>query len=342
VKKEDKMFYSIMKLIVDDPDVLKPFLGNLSNKDILFLRERIPFEDIEELSDGHSNQEIKAFLHSLSGSEFLDIFLKYAKEEYVNLVGHLPEETIMTLCQKIPREELITWTDSQPSDLQIKALKEMSPEDVKLFALFQAITENKFLGKEKEELKNLFRETWFYFDRTQIRDYPPEMAIGLPHFIKTSLERSPPWSNDPEDLEEHWREHRLGDWRTHMARNWELEPPYIREGIKIPEKIRELYAETRCCYIYGQFRASVAMSRAVVEAVLKDKLKLDIKKKYGAGDALHDALRSKVITQDTYSLGDNIICKANDILHKAIRIKESNALKFLDDAKKFLESIYKK
>jgi hypothetical protein len=76
--------------------------------------------------------------------------------------------------------------------------------------------------------------------------------------------------------------------------------------------------------------------------VSKEKLQLDKEKKYGCGEVLSIGIRNNNITQETYSLGDNINCRAIDILHKAKRINESDALKLLGDAKSFLESIYKK
>ncbi|MCK9391475.1 MAG: DUF4145 domain-containing protein [Syntrophales bacterium] len=94
--------------------------------------------------------------------------------------------------------------------------------------------------------------------------------------------------------------------------------------------------ESRWCFVYGQYSATVAMCRTVIEAVLKTKYNLtgdlniiiDIAKKRG------------VIGKDTAWNANKVRLFANKILHNAKPATEIMAKNAIDHTLVFLEEIY--
>lgn len=338
----DEMIPIICTLLIDDPELIRPFLDNLTNKNIDFLRRKIPFEDIEELSDVGGEKKIKDAFKQISEDRFWEIFQKFAPNEIPNLLAQFSEKFLKTLFEKIPTEAWVTWTDSCLKRNPIESLKNL-PDDMKLYAIYNILLEqgDSIENDDKQKLMNAFREAWFYFDRTQIKEYPPEMARGLPSFVKDTLKNDPPWSSSNTDLEGHWKVHQLGDWKNQMRRNWELEPAYVKEDVKISNKIKKLYSETRQSYIYGQFKSSIALSRTVIEVALKEKAELSVyDRSWTAGKTLTKFLEKGQINKEIYDIADDVVVRADEILHRGANITEEETLYFLNKTKDFIELFY--
>jgi len=56
---------------------------------------------------------------------------------------------------------------------------------------------------------------------------------------------------------------------------YKLKPPYVRPGTKIPQGIKNIYHESRWCFVYGQYSAAIALTRTVIETILKHKFNLE-------------------------------------------------------------------
>ena len=128
-----------------------------------------------------------------------------------------------------------------------------------------------------------------------------------------------------------------------LERYYQLIPPYVKIGAKIPDNIKYLYNESRRCYINGQFSACVALSRAILETVMKKKFNLNENDtNLGAGKMLGRLLERKLISEQAHWLADKVIKRANSILHRAKGATGKNANNMLDHTKDFLEEVYLK
>ena len=91
----------------------------------------------------------------------------------------------------------------------------------------------------------------------------------------------------------------------------------------------------------SQFKSSVALSRAVIEVALKEKVGLSIyDPSWTAGKTLTQFLDKKIINKITYDTADDIIVRADAILHRGADITEEECLYFLDKTRDFIEAFY--
>ena len=139
-----------------------------------------------------------------------------------------------------------------------------------------------------------------------------------------------------------WMDHEYYKWTFKVKRVFDLVPPFINKAISIPQNICDLYSETRECYIAGNFRASIALSRSVLECCIKSKWNINPKREFKLGKKLQDLLRIGNLSRDLYYIADDINIKANEILHQGLPVDEKKALEFLDDTKNFIEGFHKK
>jgi hypothetical protein len=144
------------------------------------------------------------------------------------------------------------------------------------------------------------------------------------------------------DAYEIWMNDEYYKWTFKVKRLFDLIPPFIKKEVSIPLNICTLYSETRECYIAGNFRACIALSRSVLECCIKNRWDRKKDKEWTLGKALNNLLRIGNISHELYSIGDNINNKANDILHQGLSANEEEALYFIDATKDFIEEFYKK
>ena len=206
-------------------------------------------------------------------------------------------------------------------------------------------------------------EKFYVWDRTKIRFIDPrEFKRSKTKKLMSLLEASSYWTNttDPEFIafrkimDDHWPddphesvamhiwiEVEYWKWTFKLKRLFDLTPPFMKNTISLPKKIRDLYSESRECYISGNFRASIVLSRAVIECCIKDKWNKFYDREWSTGKALSNLLRIGNISQELYSIGENINFRANNILHQADRANEDEALLSINETKIFIEEFYK-
>jgi hypothetical protein len=115
-----------------------------------------------------------------------------------------------------------------------------------------------------------------------------------------------------------------------------LKPPYVRTGTKIPQGIKNIYHESRWCFVYGQYSAAIALSRTVIDTILKHKFNFE-------GDLITiiDLAREKrFISQKAAWNAHKVRMLANKILHNANVATEKQAKNSLDHILDFIEEIY--
>jgi len=139
-----------------------------------------------------------------------------------------------------------------------------------------------------------------------------------------------------------WMEDEYYKWTFIVNRKFDLIPPFVKPGTPISEDICDLYAETRESYVAGQFRAAVALCRTVIECCIRKKLRKGSRDEFILKDSLNALVNLKLITQEVFSIAEDIRLRANKILHYGAPINEKEALIFLNDIKTFIEEFYKK
>jgi len=193
------------------------------------------------------------------------------------------------------------------------------------------------LEKRNEELSNMYISSKIELDRIRIRETPHYTDVC--YLIGKTIAYKP---IETDEFKEFWDDHHeeildvyqdQGNElieRYKFCRNYfKLIPPYVKVGTNIPEGIQNIYHESRWCFVYGQYSATIALSRTVVETVLRDKFHME-------GD-LKEIIET---AKNRRLISDNTARNANKILHTAKPAKELTAKNAIDDVLVFLEEIY--
>jgi len=133
-----------------------------------------------------------------------------------------------------------------------------------------------------------------------------------------------------------------GNRIENAARNYyDLYPPFVKVGVKIPRHIKQLYAESRWCYVLQNYCAAVALCRAILELTIKDKTGID--KDFpivSTSRYLDEAYRKKLISKNSHGISKDIILKANKVMHAGKIIEKKHALQVVEKTKDFLQEMY--
>lgn len=217
--------------------------------------------------------------------------------------------------------------------------------------VWNEIGEDGHIDPQDNDLHKKWFEAWRDLERFEIKEYKDPDSLKLINIIRRFTTHDPFCLEDASELHSWWCD--SGDWATSMKRYFELIPPYIRHGNKIPQPIRKLYAESRWCFIYGQYNACLTVNRAIIDAIIKEKApafriaaKYDqVKKKtypYSTGEFLYEFMKNSHITKDLQKdANEFIVTIANHILHKAKSIGKDECLKALEIMNRFFEEIHK-
>jgi hypothetical protein len=198
------------------------------------------------------------------------------------------------------------------------------------------------LEKRVEALYEKYVTFKIELDRIRIRETPHHKY--LTYVLRKDLAYKPLkteefkifWDDHYEEILDFYQDNELIE-RYVFARNYfKLVPPYVKVGTNIPEGIQNIYYESRWCFVYGQYSATIALSRTVIETVLRDKFNIE-----GNLDVIIEEAKSRgIITGNTARKINKIRISANRILHKAKPAKEQEAKNALDHVLDFLEEIY--
>lgn len=217
--------------------------------------------------------------------------------------------------------------------------KELEVETHSPLHLVSPVNKKELLEKRREELNNQYMTCLIELDRIRIRETPYDKAIvdflrkyaGYGPFNMDDL-----WKDYCQEILDYHEDGEVINRGYVLRRYFELIPPYVKVGITIPEGIKALYHESRWCFVYGQYNATVAMCRTVVETVLKTKFNLygDLK------DVLNTAKKRDIISGKTHWNANRVRMFANKILHEAKPISEKEAKDAIGRILIFLEEIY--
>jgi len=218
----------------------------------------------------------------------------------------------------------------------------LHPDNNSNIKLILPADERKKLEDQYEEINNKLITTQIELDRIRIREtLHPKDVID---FLRNKTVYRP---IKTEDFDEFWYNH-FGEIldcyqdnefieRGVFLRNYfKLIPPYVKVGTNIPEGIQDIYHESRLCFVYGRYSAVIALSRTVIETVLKNKFHLEGNLK----DIIEIAKDRGLISKGTTWNANKIRQVANATLHKAKPATEDQAKDSINYVLNFLEEIY--
>ena len=209
--------------------------------------------------------------------------------------------------------ELLDWFSNHDKKLDEKEFNEKFDELMDLLGKIDRINIREFVNNKLADKMEILIK--FNNDIFQGLDSSEQISF----FYETGL---------------HWP----GVWARNM---FKLVPPFIKQGVKIPENLKNLYTESRCCFIFEKFNAAVVLSRSIIEFALKKKIGLPIESKdWTAGVVLEKALEKKIINDSIYWIAKKVVTKADKILHQGSSVDYQETLNALDHTKQFLEELF--
>ena len=198
------------------------------------------------------------------------------------------------------------------------------------------IDKRKQLEEEREKLLREYDLLLIELDRIEIRHSPDEKTYINLLRIMSTFDLDKKWDYYYEDILDFHENGGLLERGTFLNNYYKLKPPYVKTGTKIPQGIKNICHESRWCFVYGQYSAAIALSRTVIETVLKHEFNL-------AGD-LNDiidlACEKKLISEKATWNAHGIRRLSNKILHKANVATQNQAKNSLDRILDFIEEIY--
>jgi len=119
-----------------------------------------------------------------------------------------------------------------------------------------------------------------------------------------------------------------------------LYPPYVKTGTIIPEGIKTICNESRLCYVFRQYNATIVLSRTVVESIIKEECSKCCIKKGNLNELLLKAKNKRIINDTVYILANKIRMLGNDVVHRKKIVTEKDARKTLTDILFLIEEVY--
>jgi len=223
----------------------------------------------------------------------------------------------------------------------IRLIGEMIKIDEELGHAVIAVDKKELLEKRNKELHDQYMSCIIELDRIRIRETPyiKEMA----NLFRDILGYGPRniddfWHDYCQEILDYHQDGELIDRGSFARRYFQLVPPYVKTGTVIPEGIKDIYHESRWCFVYGQYNASLALCRTIVETVLRTKYNLP--EDLNIKGLIITAKERGLISGKTKWNTNKVRLFANEILHKAKPISEKEAKDAIDYTLFFLEEIY--
>jgi hypothetical protein len=180
-------------------------------------------------------------------------------------------------------------------------------------------------------------EAWEQESR-QDRNWEPWHEGCLRRYI--GKERPSELAND--SLQERGKELFEERVKSAVLNYYEMTPPFVRRDVKIPAKLKDLYAESRWCYVLQLYRASVVLCRSIIEYSLKYKAGIDVDSSIGSIEKYLDSsfYNMRNISKEAHQIGHEVRKLANKVMHAGKDIQKTKALEAIDRTKDFLEDLF--
>jgi len=228
--------------------------------------------------------------------------------------------------------------NAQLGEYSTDELKELNLNTVRMI---HSVEERDRLIKKRIKLEEEYNRLLLEVDRIRIRTTPSKLisVTVLRDLLLKDKDLDFFWKlfrGEIVDLHQDWDEGvlRRGDFLRNYYR---LKPPYVKPDSNIPEGIKNICHESRWSYVYGQYSASIALSRTIIETVLKQKFNIEGNH---LAAIIDEALKKGFISKQAKWEANGIRILANQILHSANVASEEQARKSLSHILNFIEEIY--
>jgi len=201
-----------------------------------------------------------------------------------------------------------------------------------------SIEKKKRLEKELNETFEEYHLLLIELDRINIR-HTPENKVYVDlfrHIVKNDCDLNEIWDDYFTDILEIHEDGDLLNRGAFLYNYYKLKPPYVKIGTELPKGIKNIYHESRWSFVYGQYSAAIALSRTVIEVILKHKFNLE----GNLNDIIDLAREKNIISKKAAWNAHKVRVLANKILHKANVATEKQAKNSLDHILDFIEEIY--
>lgn len=201
---------------------------------------------------------------------------------------------------------------------------------------FLSVDKRKQLEKEKGKLQKEYDLLLIELDRIEIRHSPFGKSFTdiIRRFHAFDLDAN--WDYYYDDILDFHESGDLLNRGKFLNNYYKLKPPYVKTDTKIPQGIKNICHESRWCFVYGQYSAAIALSRTVIETVLKHEFNLE----GDLNDIIGLACEKKFISEKAAWNAHGIRRLSNKILHKANVATQNQAKNSLDHILDFIEEIY--
>ena len=208
-------------------------------------------------------------------------------------------------------------------------------DDIKKPSLLP-IDKKKLLEEERKKLLREYDLLLIELDRIEIRHSPDEKAYINALRVMSTFDPYEEWDYYSDDILDFHESGDLLDRGKFINNYYKLKPPYVKTGTKIPQGIKNICHESRWCFVYGQYSAAIALSRTVIETVLKHEFNLE----GDLNNIIDLACEKKLISEKAKWNAHGIRRLSNKILHKANVATLNQAKNSLDHILDFIEEIY--
>ena len=127
-----------------------------------------------------------------------------------------------------------------------------------------------------------------------------------------------------------------GDRDNIIDRFKKLRKSFIKK--KSSDKVRDMLSEATRCYVYGFNQATIALCRAALDYLLKEKLRKKAEDKCELSDLIREARNKRILSTDAIrKKAWNVLENGNNVMHT--RPFPFNSLNIINDTKEVLENI---
>ncbi len=206
------------------------------------------------------------------------------------------------------------------------------------FPALMTVHKKRELEAERDKLANEFENLLIEVDRIEIRNAPAgkKQVIMQRLMLDSFFDLRKMWDTYYDEILDFHQQTELLDRYKFLENYYKLTPPYVQSGVKIPQGIKDICHESRWSFVYGQYSASISLSRTVVETILKNRFNLEGKLK----EIIETAKQKKFISNQSAWKANKVRVLANRVLHEARPSTEEEAKNALDHVLNFMEEIY--
>lgn len=236
----------------------------------------------------------------------------------------------------------IIWLDVQLNETMRAGEEEPIFGYIKESNLLSVDRRNQYESERARLGEELYHHLLFNLNRIEIRESLEDLdhVKALKALRDGYFELADVWDDYKEKIIKYHIMEELVDRDLFFENYYSLDPPYVKIGTKIPERIKSICNESRLCYVFRQYNATIVLSRTVVESIVKKKCSNHGIKEKNFGKDLKEAKNVGIISDRAHQIANKIRLLGNKVVHGAKLVTEKEAKQTLNDILIFFEEVY--